>query len=252
MAKTSRRPGRRSGAGRRRRTGRTGGRRTTPIATGSARARANCLPGCSTSSSPAHCRSTPVTSTAAIAEQRPDLVVCSQFCFGAMVAAEAAAIPFDVLLPNIYLFPVAGSTPFGLGLQPAAGSFGRTRDRLLQAVTQRMWDKGLARLNGLRAERRTRAAAPLPRPAPAGAPAVGVDVAGVRLPDPLALPASVRYVGPVLDDPRWASDATTDVDTTARRRPTRARRLVLDVPGPRRHAAAHRRRLGDACRSAAS
>lgn len=34
------------------------------------------------------------------------------FSFGAMVAAQAAAIPFDVLVPNAYLFPVEGATPF--------------------------------------------------------------------------------------------------------------------------------------------
>ena len=147
--------------------------------------------------------------TAAITEQRPDLVVCSQFCFGAMVAAEAAAIPFDVLLPNIYLFPVAGSTPFGLGMQPAAGSFGRTRDRLLQAVTQRLWDKGLARLNGLRAERGLEPLRHfLDQPQRARRQLVFTSPA-FDFPIP-GLSDSVRYVGPVLDDPRWASDATTD------------------------------------------
>ena len=48
---------------------------------------------------------------AAIAEHRPDLVVCSQFAFGAMVAAETEGVPFDVMLPNVYLFPFEGSTP---------------------------------------------------------------------------------------------------------------------------------------------
>ena len=45
-----------------------------------------------------------------------------------MVAAEAAGIPFDVLMPNVYLFPVDGATPFGLGLRPARGAPGRARD----------------------------------------------------------------------------------------------------------------------------
>jgi hypothetical protein len=41
----------------------------------------------------------------AIREARPDLVACSMFCLGGMVAAEAAGIPFDVMLPNVYPFP---------------------------------------------------------------------------------------------------------------------------------------------------
>ena len=61
------------------------------------------------------------TSTPAIAERRPDLVVCSQFAFGAMMAAEAAGIPFDVLMPNIYLLPSPGMTPIGSGTKPARG-----------------------------------------------------------------------------------------------------------------------------------
>ena len=46
---------------------------------------------------------------------RPTSSLCSQFAFGAMVAAEAAGIPFDVLMPNIYLLPAPGMTPIGHG-----------------------------------------------------------------------------------------------------------------------------------------
>src|SRR5262245_51170122 len=52
---------------------------------------------------------------AVLGQVRPDLVVCSMFCMGGMAAAEGAGIPFDVLLPNIYLFPAPGMPPFGLG-----------------------------------------------------------------------------------------------------------------------------------------
>lgn len=40
----------------------------------------------------------------AIANIQPVLVICSMFCVGGMVAAEAAGVPFDVLLSNVYLF----------------------------------------------------------------------------------------------------------------------------------------------------
>src|SRR4030095_13582783 len=87
----------------------------------------------------------------AIPEARPDLVACSIFCCGGMVAAEAAGIPFDVVLPNVYPFPAPGLPPFGLGLQPARGIAGRFRDRALNRLGERLWDaKGLAGLNALR------------------------------------------------------------------------------------------------------
>ncbi len=47
------------------------------------------------------------------------------FVPGAMVAAESAGIPFDMLMPNIYLLPAKGLPPMGLGLQPARGVLGR-------------------------------------------------------------------------------------------------------------------------------
>ena len=144
----------------------------------------------------------------AIARTRPDLVVCSMFALGAMIAAESAGIPFDVLFPNIYLLPAEGMPPFGLGWRPARGPLGRTRDRLVGGFSQRLWNrKGLERLNALRAGR--------------GLPPLAhlwdqVHRARRELvmtsPDfdfPATMPAGVRYVGPVLDDPAWADQLWT-------------------------------------------
>ncbi len=61
---------------------------------------------------------------AAIDERRPDAVLCSQFAFGAMIGAEAAGVPFAVLMPNVYLLPCEGLPPLGLGFQPAQGPSG--------------------------------------------------------------------------------------------------------------------------------
>jgi UDP:flavonoid glycosyltransferase YjiC (YdhE family) len=140
---------------------------------------------------------------AAVAEVRPDLVVCSLFALGAMLAAESAGIPFAVLLPNVYLLPAPGMPPFGLGLRPARGPLGRLRDLAIGGFTRRLWDsRGLPGLNALRAER---GRAPLEH--------LWDQVHRARRqlvmtsPDfdfPARLPAGVRYVGPVLDDPVWA------------------------------------------------
>ena len=89
--------------------------------------------------------------TEAIAEQRPDVVLCSLFACGAMIGAESAGIAFVVLIPNAYPLPAEGAPPFGMGLQPARGPLGRLRDLAIYRVNQRLWDKrALPRINALR------------------------------------------------------------------------------------------------------
>jgi UDP:flavonoid glycosyltransferase YjiC (YdhE family) len=114
---------------------------------------------------------------AAVDDDRPDTVVCSFFCVGAMVAAEAAGLPYVVLMANIYCLPARG----------------------LQ------WNEGLDRINAVRNtygldpfddfwDQIRRADKILVLTSPA------FDF-------PAELPENVRYVGPVLDDPQWAVDA---------------------------------------------
>ncbi len=141
----------------------------------------------------------------ALVDVSPDLVICSMFCLGGMVAAEAAGVPFDVLLPNIYLFPARGMPPFGLGLRPARGVLGRFRDRALNGLAERLWDaKGVAGLNALR--RRY----DLPSLShffdQAGHARRQLVLTSAQFDFHANLPANVRYVGPVLDDPAWAED----------------------------------------------
>jgi MGT family glycosyltransferase len=132
--------------------------------------------------------------------------VCSLFAYGAMIAADAAQIPFDVLLPNAYMLPAPGMPPFGIGAQPATGPLGRFRDRIVSRLVANQWDKGVPRLNALRAslalepidtffDQAHRARRHLVLTSGA------FDV-------PAQLPDNVRYVGPVLDDPTWAAGNT--------------------------------------------
>ena len=144
---------------------------------------------------------------AAIADDRPDLVVCSFFTIGAMVGAEAAGLPFEVLFPNAYMLPAPALPPFGLGLQPARGALGRQRDRALNALTGRLWAKGLPGLNELRVHHGLE---------PLGRFFDQIDRAhrilvltSADFDFPSELPANVRYVGPVLDDPAWAATPWT-------------------------------------------
>lgn len=138
----------------------------------------------------------------ALADVRPDLVVCSMFAIGSMVAAEAAGVPFDVLIPNAYPFPAEGLPPFGAGLRPARGPLGRGRDRLITAVVDRAWCKGRPGLNALRAERGLEPIASVFAQTDAARRHLVLTSAAFDL--PATLPDRARYVGAVLDDPTWA------------------------------------------------
>jgi MGT family glycosyltransferase len=142
----------------------------------------------------------------AVRDARPDLIACSMFSLGAMVAADAIGIPFDVLLPNIYPFPAPGLPPFGLGLQPAHGMAGQLRDRILNGVAERLWNaKGLAGLNALR---RRFGLPPLERLFDQVAHARRqLVLTSASFDFPARLPANARYVGPVLDEPAWAESS---------------------------------------------
>ena len=143
---------------------------------------------------------------AAIQDLQPDVVACTMFALGAMVAAEAAGVPYVVFHSNVYILPVPGRTPFGLGLAPAAGPLGRLRDRVVGAISGRPWEKGKPRLDEVRA---TYGLAPLDRFWDQVHHAdVELVLAAEAFDFPGPLPSNVRYVGPVLDDPSWSRSWT--------------------------------------------
>jgi UDP:flavonoid glycosyltransferase YjiC (YdhE family) len=135
----------------------------------------------------------------------PDVVVTSAMSLGAMIAAEARGIRFDVLMPNVYPLPAPGRPPFGAGLKPARGPGGRLRDRAIGDLGTRLIDRyALEPINALRAQyglhpiantwdQQLRAHRLLVLTSQ------HFDFAGT-------LPEHVRYVGPILDDPTWAAD----------------------------------------------
>jgi MGT family glycosyltransferase len=139
----------------------------------------------------------------AIDRCRPDVVVCSMFCVGGMVAAEAAGIPFVALFANVYPLPADGLPPFGTGLRPARGPVGRYRDRVLNRLTEYLWDaSGLSQLNALR---RQYGLAPVSHTLDhLRAARRQLVQTSAHFDFPRTPPANVRYVGTVLDDPEWA------------------------------------------------
>jgi MGT family glycosyltransferase len=138
-----------------------------------------------------------------IGEVEPDIVVADSMMLGTMVGAEATKVPFAVLVPNIWMLPTAGVPPVGPGLAPARSSLGRARDAALRAAANRIFRRGLLPLNAARAEH---GLAPLSSVFEQilGADRVLVLTSAAFDFAATKVPANVRYVGPVLDDPDWA------------------------------------------------
>lgn len=139
---------------------------------------------------------------AAVDDVAPDAVAVSFPLLGALIAAEARGVPTAALVPNVVSLPAEGMPPFGTGFLPPTGALGRFRDRALNRLVERLWNKGLPDLNRVRA---SFGLAPLDRLLAQYERATRVlALTGTTFDFPAALPANVRYVGPQLDDPLWA------------------------------------------------
>jgi MGT family glycosyltransferase len=138
----------------------------------------------------------------------PDAVVPDAFLFGSIIAAQAASLPVALLVPNIWIMPTRGTPPMGPGFAPAKTVLGRTRDTVMLAVVNRLFRRGLPAVN---AARSAQGLAPL---SSFYDQALSADLI-VVLSSPEfdyaapSVPANVRYVGPVLDDPDWAEPWTS-------------------------------------------
>ncbi|HKW22330.1 MAG TPA: glycosyltransferase [Ktedonobacterales bacterium] len=140
--------------------------------------------------------------TAAIADERPNVVVTDYLLLGGYIAAERAGIPLAALIHTVYPLPAPGMPPYGMGFQPAKGMPGRVRDALFAPVFRRFYN---ARLNNLNAVRAAMGLRPLTSAFEQFARANRLLVLTSQAFDFPAdsLPANVRYVGPQLDDPAW-------------------------------------------------
>jgi UDP:flavonoid glycosyltransferase YjiC (YdhE family) len=139
---------------------------------------------------------------AALLTTPADVLVADGALLGALVAAEARGLPAVALCPNVYLRPSPDLPPFGSGLRPAAGPAGRVRDRVLCTLVDRLWSRGLPPLQAARAARGLAPLDHLWEQWDSAARVLVLTSAAFDL--PARLPANVRYVGPVLDDPVWA------------------------------------------------
>jgi MGT family glycosyltransferase len=146
----------------------------------------------------------------AVAAGGPDIVVTSFPLFGSMMAAETRGLPCVALVPNVVSLPCDGMPPFGTGFLPPRTVVGRTRDRALNGIVERVWNRRLPELNRART---TLGLDPLGRVLAQYERADRVlALTGTAFDFPARLPANVRYVGPQFDDPPWAEPWTPPTD----------------------------------------
>lgn len=133
----------------------------------------------------------------------PDAVIPDFMLFGTVIAAQAAGLPVAPIVPNIWAIPTPGGPAIGPGFAPATTALGRARDRAMLALANRLFRAGLPTLNAARARH--------------GLPPLNSFYDQVLDTDRIfvltsptfdfassRVPANVRYLGPVIDDPPWA------------------------------------------------
>lgn len=88
----------------------------------------------------------------AISTHQPDALIIDMKSWGALAAAEASGIPWCEFSPSTPAISSRDIPPFGLGLPPARGPFGRLRDVIARPLVIGMLEKKvLPRFNEIRA-----------------------------------------------------------------------------------------------------
>lgn len=140
----------------------------------------------------------------AIDTLKPDVVVSEYTIFGAFIAAEKRELPAVGLVPNIWPLPAPGAPPFGPGFLPARSPLGRLRDAFFRRMVIRIFDQAVPLINETR---RKLGLAPVR----SFFASLERAEAFLVLTSPTFdftsayVPANVRYVGPILDDPDWVT-----------------------------------------------
>jgi MGT family glycosyltransferase len=139
-----------------------------------------------------------------VREHPADALLVEAAVAGALIGAEATGLPTAALMPNIYLRPAKGLPPFGTGWSPARGPLGRGRDVVVAAALRKLFATGLPALNAARTEFGLPPIDDLYALLDACSRVLVMTSPSFDFPAH-ALPPNVRYVGPQLDDPAWAT-----------------------------------------------
>jgi MGT family glycosyltransferase len=139
----------------------------------------------------------------AIAAIRPDVVVPDFMLFGSIIAAQAARLPVTPMIPNIWMLPTKGAPAIGPGFAPPETVLGRSRNAVMLAMANRVFNRALPTLNAARARH---GLAPIDsfydqvldtdRILVLTSPTFDFASSSV--------PPNAHYLGPMLDDPSWA------------------------------------------------
>lgn len=143
-----------------------------------------------------------------LGRERADLVVSSEMLFGVPMACEALGQRVALLGVNIPLFPLPGFLPLGPGLTPARSPEEAAMHAEIGAAFEQMLATSLPALNEAR---RSLGLIPLARVIEQHDVGEALFLATSRAFDfaPSVLPPKVSYVGPLLDEPRWAGSWTS-------------------------------------------
>lgn len=138
----------------------------------------------------------------AIDAVRPGLVAHDLPLFWASLAAEARGLPRAVLVTHPNPLPLPGTAPPGADTLPLPAALAPTRDRLLRAALEWVYDRWRAPLNGVRAGL---GLPPLAHALDTVRTAEVTLVLGARAFEPPTPnpPANLVWTGPRLDDPAW-------------------------------------------------
>jgi MGT family glycosyltransferase len=142
----------------------------------------------------------------AVTVERPAACAVDSVLFGAQLAAHSTGLPTAALAVGLTVRPTPGYPPFGAGLAPARGPLGRSRDRALNAVTRRMWDRALP---DLQAVCRRYGLPPLASTWEVADRCDRVlQMTSPAFDWPHELPGNAVHVGIAMDDTTWAGQAS--------------------------------------------
>ncbi len=142
---------------------------------------------------------------AALKAEQTDILVADVLLPAVLIPGEALGLKTVSLFHMPEYLPGRGRPPGGMGLTPGRGFLGRFRDRVLGKVFHWIMNKYLPKINKARRDNG------LPKLQHVvdiyNKPDLRLIQTSIHFDFPISpLPANVRYVGPVLDDPDWVKD----------------------------------------------
>jgi MGT family glycosyltransferase len=132
-----------------------------------------------------------------------DLVVTSEMLMGVMAGCESVGQKYAVLYPSLRLYPMPGLPPFGPGFAPAKNDEERAMHEHVRKMSEGLFDSGLPALNSAREAVGLEPLEHLMEQLDSAQVELVATSPAFDFPADV-LPENIRYVGPVLADPRWA------------------------------------------------